>query len=102
MPHWSHLAVAINSSRNAWRSAPVTFHNPHPDRGRPAAAAGIVDLRAVRDDPQDVHLRAQVDMVAWPARRADEGQRIEAVVLDNRHAAKEVQVRYDVTPAELV
>src|ERR1051326_2508892 len=41
-------------------------------------------------------------MVVWPGRRADEGQRIELVVLADRHAAEKIQIHYDVTAAEIM
>ncbi len=75
----------------------------HADRRRVEAVAGIVDLRAVGDDAEHVHLGAEFDVVAGLRHAIDDGEFARGL---DRHVHEEVDVGHDVAlghavPADL-
>ena len=80
---------------------PRLLRNNHSYIGRLATVAGIVQLRAVRDDGQRIHLRLQADIVAGPGYAFDKniGRHL---VFVHRNIAEKVDIRNDILSPESV
>src|SRR5260221_4274481 len=67
----------------------ITVPNEHLEGGRVVGIARIVELRAVGDEHDDVHLCLHLDVVTWSRETVGEGQ---TTVRSDRHVHEEIDV----------
>src|SRR4051812_8346711 len=93
--YWLTLSTSLPGLARMSRGAAPGLGDLHPYRRRVVPIAGIVDLRAVRDHGERIHLRPQCHLAAWQGDAlCDRGG---AGTLHG-HTHKEVHVRHDVAP----